>query len=85
MERDYDNAWESTVDNGRFHCWVKQYDDGYTGMLTIEVTETKEVIFSENVGVSYAARFGPDVADVDLWQSMCIERIDAWIAEHPDA
>jgi len=79
-------AWESTVDNGRFTCVVQQDrdPDGYSGTLRVYVTETGEELLNEEVGVMFAARFGPDVADVNDWQQRGLVVIDAWLAEHDE-
>jgi hypothetical protein len=78
------NAWEQTADDGRFRCWV-EYDaegDGYSGTLHVEVVETGELLTTEKVGIAYAARFGPDVDDVAMWQENSVKAIDEWIARH---
>jgi hypothetical protein len=70
-------AWSSTVDDGKYFCCVEQDQDGYNGILIVTETATGTVILRATVGIAYAARFGPDVSDVERWQDMCIEAIDA--------
>ncbi len=53
-------------------------EDLYTGTLTI--TEGQTVLFSKEVSVSYGAVFGPDIADVQTWQNMALDFIDAQVS-----
>jgi hypothetical protein len=76
-----DYVWENTVDSGRFHCGVIPVNDGYAGKLVVTVVATGEVILDEVVSIAFAARFGPDVDDVNTWQDTCIPAIDAWLAK----
>ena len=73
-------AWHQTVDDGRFRCFVTQEGDGYVGTLRVEVVATNETLLETAVPIAYAARFGPDVSDVEDWQARSIAAIDAWIA-----
>jgi hypothetical protein len=68
-------VWENTVDDNEYQCKVTRLDgDGYRGMLT--VTNDGEVIHQEEVGLAYAARFGPDMDDVATWQDRVVQVID---------
>ena len=67
--------WEATVDNGQYRCEVNRID-GYKGRLTVQDTVTEELILDKEVGLSYGARFGPDLMDVTMWQDMIIEAVD---------
>lgn len=80
-------AWEQTVDDGRFTCKVVTTDDkvAYEGDLVVTVTETGEEILRERVGISYGARFGPDVADVNVWGEKCLTVIDSWLMAHGES
>lgn len=70
-------VWEQTVDNGRYRCRVER-TGAYTGTLIVERDgDSGPPILSRDVGLAYQAIFGPDVADVAEWQSLCIEAIDA--------
>lgn len=78
-----DPCWDQAVDRGRFRCTVEQTDaDGYRGILRVTVADTDEVIHEQDVGVAYAARFGPDAADVEAWQEISLTAIDEWVAGH---
>ena len=68
-------VWENTVDEGAWRCKVERTGD-YTGVLTVVRVSDEEEILREEVGLSYQAIFGPDVDDVALWQTMCIQAID---------
>ena len=72
-------AWEQAVDDGRFRCWVEQNEDGYSGVLHVEVVADGIPLLEEKVGIAYAARFGPDVDDVADWQAKSISAINAWL------
>lgn len=80
-----DDVWNQTVDSGKFTCRVIGDEvNNYRGKLIVTVTETGKVLLEEDVGISYGAPFGPDVADVQDWQDKCIAVIDAYIAEQAD-
>lgn len=74
-----DYCYDNTVDDGRFRVTVEQTGNGYSGILRVIVVETGEELLNEDVGVVYAARFGPDVDDVAQWQGKALGVIDAWI------
>jgi hypothetical protein len=44
-------------------------------LRVVDMTDNK-VMLDEQVGLSYGAAFGPDMADVGLWQEMCIKVVD---------
>ena len=71
-------VWEATVDDHTFHCKVVRTDD-YAGTLIVTVTETGEVLLTEQVTLSYQAMFGPDVSDVAEWQERSLGAIDNYI------
>lgn len=74
--------WDQTLDGGRFRCWVEQNgENGYSGTLRVDVVDTGESILSTQVGISYAARFGPDVDDIADWQERSVKRVDEWVME----
>lgn len=66
--------WEATLD-GQYFCEVKRVDDT-NGVLTITDTQSNNIIFTESVGLSYGAQFGPDVYDVAEWETKILEFID---------
>jgi hypothetical protein len=71
-------VWENTVDGNTWRCWVTRDPEsgGYRGRLRVARVSDGEVIHDEPVGLAYQAIFGPDVADVELWQSTALLAID---------
>lgn len=65
-------VWEAELD-GKYQCRVERTKD-YKGRLTVSCGELE--ILNEEVGLSYGAIFGPDVADVALWEDMCVAAVD---------
>ena len=77
-----DEVWKQTVDDGAFTCEViRSESSSYVGTLQVTVTASGQVLLEEEVGLSYEARFGPDVADIQDWQEKAITVIDAYIAD----
>lgn len=72
-------VWEATVDDERFRCVVERLDDDYRGMLVVTGPQNESILRKE-VGLSYGARFGPDVDDVNAWREWSLDAIDRWIA-----
>ena len=66
--------WESQLDN-IFDCKVTRISDR-TGQLTVRENITGQLLLDKEVGLSYGAHFGPDVADVGLWQELCVNAVD---------
>lgn len=64
--------WESTLDNS-YEVQVVRLAP-YVGKLTI--LKDGEEIFSQKVGLSYGAVFGPDVSDVAEWQQIAANFIE---------
>ena len=77
-DNDPELVWAGTVDSG---SWVVQvwHSGDYRGQLRIWAAGSSEPFFNEAVGLSYGARFGPDVDDVRAWQERSVEVIDARI------
>jgi hypothetical protein len=67
-----DIVWKSTLD-GRYEVIVTRTGD-YMGDLSI--SNENKVLFSQPVGLSYGAIFGPDIDDVASWQEIAINFID---------
>lgn len=76
MADSYGYIWHAHVDDGAFTAWVTQEDDGYQGTLRVQRNSDSQTILECKVGISYAAQFGPDVADVNLWEDMVVDTID---------
>jgi hypothetical protein len=68
-----DIIWESKLDEV-FDCKVERIDER-RGKLTV-IDQFDQILLNEEVGLSYGAMFGPDVADVALWEEMVIKVID---------
>ena len=64
--------WGSTLDD-RYEVQVVRLAP-YIGKLTIR--DDGEEIFSQQVGLSYGAVFGPDVSDIAEWQEIAANFID---------
>jgi hypothetical protein len=64
--------WKSELDN-KYQICVEQVEP-YKGELVIK--EGDKVLTRMFVPVSYNALFGPDICDVEKWQTMCIDFID---------
>ena len=70
-----DIVYHDTLDQ-RFTCKVIRTEP-YRGTFTIEdKEEANKVIFTKDVGLAYDAKFGPDIGDVQDWQSMAVKYID---------
>jgi hypothetical protein len=73
--------WESDLDD-KYKCTVERTSER-TGLLRVVETGTSRVLLEKQVGLSYGAQFGPDMADVAEWQELCVEAVDS--QEAPDA
>ena len=66
--------WEGRFDD-RYQCRVTRKGD-YQGILTVTDEQTKEQLLEEEVSLSYGAIVGPDIFDVQEWQSRSTEIVD---------
>jgi hypothetical protein len=67
--------WWSRLDN-KYQIEVQRID-GYHANLIIFDHELKDKkIFEKKVGLSYGARFGPDMEDVENWREIAAGFID---------
>jgi hypothetical protein len=66
--------WQAILDE-KYGCSVARID-GRVGRLVVANEETKQILLDQEVNLSYGALFGPDVDDVALWESICVELID---------
>ena len=64
--------WESKLDD-KYHCIVNRTLP-YKGILTIK--ENNEILFEDEVTITYDAKFGADGQDISYWQDICINFID---------
>lgn len=69
-----DIIWESTLDS-IYLCEVVRLTNR-TGQLTVKNNQTNNILFNQEVGLSYGAEFGPDMDDVAHWQDLCIGAVD---------
>ena len=77
-----DSVWAATVDGGRFLVAVVPVTGNQeVATLTVQVTETGEVLLHEDVSLMYGAKFGPDVSDVASWQERSVGVIDEWLVQ----
>lgn len=76
-----DPVWEATVDEHTWKASVVRLSVG-EGMLTVSRIADGKVVLEESVGLMFDALFGPDVDDVNLWQTMTIEAIDHYTAQN---
>ena len=67
-------VWESKLDT-IYNCQVTRTDE-YKGILKLTNTENDWVLVEQEVGLSYGAKFGPNVDDVAQWQEICIQAVD---------
>lgn len=65
-------VWTATLDHKYVVNVIREAP--YRGILTI--TEGKQVLHRESVGLRYNAQFGPDVDDVEDWQKIAERVID---------
>lgn len=77
MNSDIDVIWSQTLDD-IYLCEVKRTTQ-YWAKLSITEISTSEVKHAEDVYVLYGAMFGPDIADVEMWQDLCVSVIDELI------
>lgn len=69
-----DLVWQSMLDEV-FDCRVTRTGP-YRGQLTVTDTKNAFDLIEKEVTLSYDAKFGPDIADVGLWQQLCVEAVD---------
>lgn len=67
-----DVVWWTRLD-GRYGARVEETGD-YTCVL--EVTEGEEILYAEEVALSYGALLGPDVGDIADWQEKAVRVVD---------
>lgn len=69
-----EKIWEARLDD-RYDCQVTRINEAH-GHLTVTDTTNKEILLSNEVTLSYGARFGPDVDDVADWEVRCVQAVD---------
>lgn len=69
-------VWWSRLD-GKYQVEV-QRTGSYTAELVVyDHADGDKELMREAVGLSYGARFGPDVSDVSLWQNKSADFVDS--------
>ena len=66
--------WEAKLD-GKYKCTVTRFNKR-GGTLRVEDTEAGKMLLEQDVGLAYGAQFGPDIDDVDKWESICVAVVD---------
>lgn len=66
-------VWQDTLD-GKYRCRVVRNGNN-GGILTVQ-TPSGQQILKTPVPLSFGARFGPDVSDVNDWEGLCVEAVD---------
>jgi len=69
-----ENIWHAELD-GKYRCSVTRINKR-GGTLRVEDTESGKMLLEQDVGLLYGAQFGPDVEDVEKWQSICVAVVD---------
>lgn len=69
-----DYIWKADLD-GKFKCTVTRINKR-GGTLRIEDTESGKTLLEQDVGLAYGAQFGPDIDDVNKWESICVAVVD---------
>ena len=69
-----DHIWEAKLDK-RFTCSVVRINKR-GGNLRVVEDATGRVLLDQDVGLLYGARFGPDIEDVQKWESICVAVVD---------
>lgn len=70
-----ENAWSAILD-GRYKIEV-QRTEPYQGVLCVwDGKNNDKLMLEQVVGISYNAQFGPDVADLSMWQDTACKLID---------
>lgn len=75
-ETNLPSTWQSDLD-GHYDVRVLRTEKTHVGTLRITDTRDGTVLLEETVSVSYGAVFGPDIADIELWQQRAITVVDA--------
>ncbi len=70
-------VWKNILDK-KYRVEVERIDSGSGELKVFDgVDEKSNVLHREKVTISYNAIFGPDVADVSIWEDKVINFIDS--------
>jgi hypothetical protein len=66
--------WKAELD-GKYKCSVTRINKR-GGNLRVVESATERELLNQDVGLLYGAQFGPDIEDVEKWQSICTAVVD---------
>ncbi len=69
-----DTIWSAELD-GKYQCSVVRINKRGGNLRVVESATGRELL-NQDVGLMYGAQFGPDVEDVEKWQSICTAVVD---------
>ena len=69
-------VWWARLDD-RWQIEVQRTADYLATLCVFDHADNDVLVHSESVGLSYGAIFGPDVADVALWQDKALAYVDS--------
>lgn len=75
-------VWAAKFD-GRFQIEVQRKDDENAVLCLFDHNENDRLLHAADVGLSYGARFGPDVDDILHWESLVTEFVDKNFPQKP--
>lgn len=73
-------VWWSRLDN-KYQIEVHRKGERKARLFIFDHTDGDKVLKSFDVGLSYGAIFGPDIADVSVWQGMAANFVDSLLKE----
>lgn len=73
--------WEANLDD-TYICKVTRKGEN-VGVLTVHDSQGVR-LFKEDVSFSFNAMFGPDASDIENWQSLIVDVIDAYVLGRTD-
>jgi hypothetical protein len=75
--------WQANSDDDRFHVGVERTGGATARLIVCDMAKpNSDEIYNEEVGLSYGARFGPDVQDVEAWTRMATAAIDNYLEKN---
>ena len=66
--------WTADLDN-KYKCTVTRINKRGGNLRVVENATGRELL-NQDVGLLYGAQFGPDIEDVEKWQSICVAVVD---------
>jgi len=68
-------VWWSRLDN-RYQIEVQRTGERAGDLVIYDHSDGDKELLRESVGLSYGARFGPDVSDVEDWKERAVKFVD---------